>query len=265
MSARNVNRIPVLMYHRIGETRNEQERRYCVEPARFALHMRSLEKAGWRAMPLVDFFSWLDGGLEFSEKSFLLTFDDGFLGVYEHAAPVLCRMNWLPTIFLVSQLIGKRDVWRGGRNSTVDTHPLMDVNHIRELHSLGFSFQSHTRHHVDLPTLDDANLQLELKGAREDLEGILGAPVLHLAYPYGRYDERVLHGVRESGYRSAFSTRPGFNRRDADRFRLRRLDVFGTDSPAVLRRKIEFGSNDGSLWHSVRYHSNRIAARFGLQ
>lgn len=248
------------MYHRIGETRNNQERRYCVEPARFALHMHSLEQAGWRAVSLTDFFFWLDGELEFPKKSFLLTFDDGFLGVHEHAAPVLCRMNWLPTIFLVSQLIGKHGTWRETRNSAADTHPLMDVSHIRELQSLGFSFQSHTRHHVDLPTLDDANLRLELKGAREDLEGILGEPVLHLAYPYGRYDERVLQGVRESGYQSAFTTHSGFNRRTIDRFQLRRLDVFGTDSPAALCRKIELGSNDGSLWHSIRYRTSRVTA-----
>jgi len=264
MDIKNAIRIPVLMYHRIGETRNDQERRYCVEPARFALHMHSLEQAGWRAVSLTDFFLWLDGTLEVPEKSFLLTFDGGFLGVHEHAAPVLCRMSWSSTVFLVSQLIGKCDIWSGERNSAADTHPLMNVHHIRELRSLGFSFQSHTRHHVDLPMLDDANLRLELKGAREDIEGILGEPVLHLAYPYGRHDERVLHAVREAGYQSAFSTCPGFNRRAVDRFRLRRLDVFGTDSPAALCRKIEFGGNDGSLWHSIRYRTSRVASRLGF-
>ena len=87
----------------------------------------------------------------------------------------------------------------------------------------------------------------------------------HLAYPYGRYDDRVLCAAQAAGYRSAFSVQPGFNRRGIDRFRLRRLDVFGTDSAAALRRKITLGSNDGSLTHSLRYAGNRILARLGVQ
>lgn len=264
MTTKNAARLPILMYHRIGDAKNDWERKYCVEPVRFAAHMQALAKAGWQAVPLASFLGWLDGQVELPEKAFLLTFDDGFLGVHEHAAPVLTRLNWLPTIFLVSQLLGKRDLWCASHNPSGETYPLMDAGHIRELRGLGFSFQSHTRNHADLPTLDDATLQNELRGSREDLEDVLGEPVTHLAYPYGRYDDRVLQCAQAAGYHSAFSTQPGFNRRDIDRYRLRRLDVFGTDSPAALCRKIELGTNDGSLAHSVRYRVSRVAARLWL-
>ena len=50
---------------------------------------------------------------------------------------------------------------------------------------------------------------------------------------------------------------PGFNRRDVDRFRIRRIDVYGTDTPAMLLRKIRLGSNDGSLGHAARYYLDR--------
>ena len=257
-------RVPVLMYHRVGAARAARERRYCVEPSRFAAQMRALEASGWSAVPLQSFLSWLDGRASLPEKPFLLTFDDGFLGIHEHVAPVLAQLGWSPVVFRVSGLLGKRDAWRVDHDPGARTYPLLDVDHIRELRALGFDFQSHTRLHADLPTLDDARLQAELRGSREDLEGILGAPVLHLAYPYGRYDERVQRAARDAGYRSAFSTDPGFNRRDADRFRLRRLDVFGTDTPAALCRKIALGSNDGSLRYRARYRVRRIAERFGL-
>lgn len=261
----NAARIPVLMYHRVGAAHNDWERKYCVSPQRFAEHMQTLERAGWRAVAIDDFFAWLDGSTELPEQSFLLTFDDGFLGVYEHAAPVLASLGWPATVFLVSQLIGQRDAWCETHNPSGATYPLMGASHIRELRNRGFSFDSHTRSHADLLTIDDNALLDQLAGARNDLQSLLGEAVDYLAYPYGRHDDRVLRAAQAAGYRAAFSVQPGFNRRDIDRFRLRRLDVFGTDSAAALRRKITLGSNDGSLGHSLKYFANRVLARFGFE
>jgi peptidoglycan/xylan/chitin deacetylase (PgdA/CDA1 family) len=252
------------MYHRVGEAHNDWEHKYCIGAERFADHMRTLARAGWRAVTIGDFFAWLDGRLELPDQSFLLTFDDGFLGVYEHAAPVLSALGWPATVFLVSQLIGQRDAWCETHNPSGITYPLMDASHIRELRRQGFSFHSHTRNHADLPTLDDVALADQLAGAREDLHALLGEEVPYLAYPYGHYDDRVLNAAKAAGYRAAFSVQPGFNRRDVDRFRLRRLDVFGTDSAVALRRKITLGSNDGSLGHSLRYGMSRVLTRLGL-
>jgi len=125
----------------------------------------------------------------------------------------------------------------------------------------GFSFHSHSRSHPDLRRLSRRALMEELAGAREDLEDLLGRPVPYLAYPYGRHDENVVEAAKASGYRAAFSVQPGFNRRDVDRYRIRRLDVYGTDTAAALLRKISLGSNDGSWWRSVRYYADRMAAR----
>lgn len=260
----NAMRVPVLMYHRVGEANNDWEGKYCVSPQRFADHMRTLARAGWRAVSIEDFFAWLDGRAELPEQSFLLTFDDGFLGVHEHAAPVLTALGWPATVFLVSQLIGQRDDWCEAHNPSGITYPLMDASHIRELRGQGFSFHSHTRNHADLPTLDDRQLHDQLAGSRTDLQALLGEEAAYLAYPYGHHDDRVLQAAQVAGYQAAFSVQPGFNRRDIDRFRLRRLDVFGTDSAAAVRRKITLGSNDGSLGHSLRYGASRVLARLGL-
>jgi peptidoglycan/xylan/chitin deacetylase (PgdA/CDA1 family) len=261
----STERIPVLMYHRVGEAHNAWERKYCVSAHRFAEHMRMLKHSDWQAVSIKHFFAWLDGEAELPRKSFVLTFDDGFLGVYEHAAPVLAALNWPATVFLVSKLIGKQDTWCESHNPSGATYPLMDASHIEQLRSQGLSFQSHTRCHTDLPTLADEALRDQLAGSREDLQSLLGCAVDYLAYPYGRYDERVLRETQLAGYLGAFSVQPGFNRRDADRFRIRRLDVFGTDSAAALRRKIMLGCNDGSLMQFVRYGANRIRAHLGLR
>jgi peptidoglycan/xylan/chitin deacetylase (PgdA/CDA1 family) len=254
-------RIPVLMYHRVGEAHNDWERKHCVSPELFDAHMAALARRGWQAISLADFFAWLEDSRQLPERSFLLTFDDGFLGVFEHAGPVLRKLSWPATVFLVSGLTGQRDLWCAAENPSGETYPLMDVGHIRALREQGFGFQSHTRRHADLPILDDESLRVELAGSRSDLSSLLGEPVDYLAYPFGRFNDRVIAAAREAGYRAAFSTQAGFNRHDIDRFRLRRLDVFGTDSPRTLIRKVQLGTNDGSLNQMARYYAERLMRR----
>jgi peptidoglycan/xylan/chitin deacetylase (PgdA/CDA1 family) len=254
-------RIPVLMYHRIGETHNNWERKYCVSPARFARQMEMLARKGYQAVGIEVFLSWLEGGTELPDKSFVLTFDDGFLGVYDFAAPVLERLGWPATVFLVSSLTGKRDEWCRSENPSGATYPLLDRSHIESLAKRGFSFHSHSRRHRRLTQLSDEELGDELAGSRRELLEVLGTPPDILAYPYGLYDERVIEGAQRAGYRAAFSVQPGFNRRGVDRFRIRRLDIFGTDSTAALGRKVTLGTNDGSFLHSLRYAASRVMAR----
>lgn len=256
----SVTRIPILMYHRLGAAKNDWERKYCVSERLFTAHMDALARAGWHALALPEFVNWLDGELELHKLAFLLTFDDGFQSVHDLAAPVLARKGWPATVFLVSALLGQTDAWCARQNPAGRTYPLMGPEHIREMRKHGFTFQSHTRTHADLPSLDDDALRQELAGSRAELQSVLGESVDCMAYPYGRLDDRVVRATRAAGYRAAFSTQPGFNRRDIDRFRLRRLDVFGNDSAAALTRKITLGTNDGSIAHALKYRLTRAAA-----
>lgn len=257
----NVTRVPVLMYHRVDMPNNDWEARYAIAPDAFAAHMRTLARKGYRAVTADALVDWLGGGAPLPAGAFVLTFDDGFRGVREHALPVLEQLGWPFTVFLVSSLLGGEDVWTRELNPDGTTYPLLDADEIRDMQARGASFHSHTRSHADLPTLDDAELAAQLAGPRADLGPLVGHDVPYLAYPFGRLDERVETATRAAGYRAAFSTQPGFNRQDVNPFRIRRLDVFGTDTPAMLLRKIRLGSNDGSLGHAARYYLSRLGSR----
>lgn len=258
----SADRVPVLMYHRVGEAHNSWEDRYCVSAQRFASQMKALADAGYRAVPAKALVEWIEGGAALPKGSFVLTFDDGFRGVLEHASPVLQRLGWPMTIFLVSDLLGQVDHWTRTSNPDGRTYPLLTGDEILAMRELGCSFQSHTRSHASLPKLDDAALAEELNGSRAALHALLGEPVEFLAYPFGHLDDRVVAAARAAGYRAAFSVQPGFNRRSVDPFRIRRLDVFGTDTPAVLLRKMRLGSNDGSLKNELAYYWGRVTQRF---
>jgi peptidoglycan/xylan/chitin deacetylase (PgdA/CDA1 family) len=258
------DRIPVLMYHRVGTAINDWERKYCVSPELFSEHMHNLAHHGLHPCSIDEFVAWLSGKTPLAEKSFLITFDDGFYGVYEHAMPVLAELEWPATVFLVSSLIGKTDIWCQRENPSNKVYPLLGREHIFEMRKHGFSFHSHSRSHADLTMTPDHTLRQELFGAKCELEDLLGSNVPYLAYPYGHYDERVLAITREAGYQAAFSVQPGFNRPGLDPYRIRRLDVFGTDTSAQLLRKVSLGTNDGSWINTVRYYISRFTDKIGL-
>lgn len=259
----NSERIPILMYHRVGDAHNMWERKYCISPQRFAQHMQALARTGWQAVTIDNFIAWLGGTVELPEKSFLLTFDDGFLGVYEHAAPVLRELGWPATVFLVTALLGQRDVWCQREDPSANLYPLLARAEIEAMRDQGFSFHSHSRTHVDLSQLPDELLRAELGDSRAELEVILGCAAPYVAYPYGRINDRVLQIAREVGYEAGFSVETGFNRPGQPLMKIRRLDVFGTDTPANLLRKVNFGTNDGSWCNMMRYYGKRLFKRLG--
>jgi peptidoglycan/xylan/chitin deacetylase (PgdA/CDA1 family) len=257
-------RVPVLMYHRVGEAHNAWEARYAIDPSAFAAHMHVLASRHYRAVGIDALVDWLEDGRELPPRSFLLTFDDGFVGVHDYAWPVLRELGWPFTVFLVAGLIGGSDEWTRTANPSGITYPLLDIGHVRAMQRGGVSFHSHTVNHVSLPRVDDSCLEEEVAGSRRILSELLEAEVAYLAYPFGHLDERVEAAARAAGYRAAFSTQPGFNRRDVNRFRIRRLDVYGTDTPAMLLRKIHLGCNDGSLSNRLRYYLSRAWARLAV-
>jgi peptidoglycan/xylan/chitin deacetylase (PgdA/CDA1 family) len=223
--------------------------------------MHHLADLGYRAVSIDAFVRWLDGGPPLKSGDFVLTFDDGFLGVRDHALPVLEQLGWPFAVFLVTDLLGGADSWMRNDGTTGGQHPLLSVEDMRAMRQRGCSFHSHTRRHRRLPGLDNASLADELAGSRATLATLVGADDHYLAYPYGHVDDRVESAARAAGYKAAFSVQPGFNRSDVNPFRIRRLDVFGTDTPRMLLRKMQLGSNDGSLRGSLGYYWRRIARR----
>jgi peptidoglycan/xylan/chitin deacetylase (PgdA/CDA1 family) len=253
--------VVVLMYHRVGPARNAWEARYAISPARFEAHMLALARHGLHAVSVDALSDWLDGGAPLPPGAFVLTFDDGFRGVREHALPVLERLRWPFAVFLVSDRIGEEDAWTRASNPDGTTYPLLDAGELLDLQRRGVALHSHTCSHPSLPSLDDDKLRRELVDSKAALERLLERRVDLLAYPFGHLDERVVAAARDAGYRAAFSTQPGFNRRDVDRFRIRRIDVFGTDTPGMLMRKLRLGTNDGTLSNLTRYYLGRARTR----
>lgn len=252
-------RVPVLIYHRVGTPHYADDRTYCITPQRFRAQMIALAAAGYTAIGVDQFVDWLEErDVLLPHKPFVLSFDDGFGDVHQHAWPVLRELGWTATVFLVAGLVGSHDHWMQSNGLARPLTPLLKPAEIGELAEAGWCFQSHGLNHRSLTALAGEALLEEVAGSRAKLQALLGTAVDLFAYPYGHHDRQVVAAVHAAGYRAAFSVQPGFNRRDVDRYRIRRLDVFGNDSPRALLRKLAFGTNDGGLGAVFRYYWTRL-------
>lgn len=256
-----MNRAIILMYHVIDQPRAAAEERYCCAPHCFADQMHYLRDSGRRLLGLDELADRLERGVPFDDGSVAVTFDDGFDDTVKNALPVLAKCRVPATMFLLSDRFGATNDWAEGRG--FPRRKLLTRAAAQDLLGAGVTVGSHSRTHPRLPEVDDVRMDDEIGGSKTSLEAQIDTAVRHFAYPFGMFDDRARSAVRRAGYRTACSTRSGFNRTDADAFTLRRIEVFGSDSMAAFRRKLQFGVNDPSIMVPVRYYASRMASRLG--
>ncbi len=254
-----MSRMTILMYHIIDEPRAACEVKYCCTPKRFAEQMRYLRESGRPVVSLETLVDYLEGGKPCPDNAVVVTFDDGFSCTCENALPILLRYGIPATMFVLSDHIDGSNDWMHRRG--FPEREMLSKRQLFDLKEAGLCLGSHTRTHPRLTEIGAEDVADEVGKSKQILEEVLGQPVAYFAYPHGLYDEAIREAVAEAGYRAACSTRSGFNRVNADRFALRRIEVYGSDSLWKFRQKLKFGTNDVSLLFPAKYYAARLAAR----
>jgi peptidoglycan/xylan/chitin deacetylase (PgdA/CDA1 family) len=214
--------------------------------------MKVLRDAGVRVVSLSDVADEIRPCSN-RESGVVLTFDDGFRNVYEHALPVLQIYGFPATVFLVTDYCEKTNSWPG-QTVRIEGESLLRWREIQEMSRAGISFGSHTRTHSDLRTLSIQQAEEELAGSKKAIADVTGSPVDTLAYPYGAYDA-VVRDLARQHFRLACSTRLGFVKRDSDLFALERIEMYYFRSPSLFRHLF---SPTMSVYLGVRKQLRRL-------
>lgn len=221
MSSRTEGReghVDILMYHAIAEGSGPTT----IAPELFRAQMEALAASGRAVVSLDDLAAWQSGGKELSEGAVVITFDDGYTDFGDVAWPILSRLGFAATVFLPTGRLGAPAAWIGAPSPP---QPLMSWTAVADLAKGGATFGAHSVSHPDLTSLDDAGLEAETRGAKEEMEARLGVPVRHFAPPYGLTDERVRATLART-YATACGTKLARATRTSDPYDLPRLEMF---------------------------------------
>lgn len=205
-----------------------------VGPRLFESELNFLGNRGWSVVSLTELVS--HDGRHTDQDQYCVTFDDGYLSVYEHACPVLHQRGASATIYVVADCIGGVNDW--DRKAGDQEEKMMTAGQVREVAENGFEIGSHTLTHAHLTGLDEDQLTRELVDSKHKLEDIIGKEVTSFSYPYGDYDERVLEAAVAAGYSNAVSTRLGVVTSGTGLFEIPRVNVRWNAVGPLLMRKI---------------------------
>ncbi|HJS43939.1 MAG TPA: polysaccharide deacetylase family protein [Gemmatimonadales bacterium] len=239
---------PVLCYHRIGGPLELGVTR--VGSSVFVRQMTALARAGWRTMSLSEFAT--PRTTHDVRHTFLLTFDDGYASLADHAYPVLADLGFTATTFLITDFVGRTNTW--DVRYTWKRLPHLGWNQVEAWQARGFSFGSHSATHRRLTWLPDRAVETELTTSRRILTQRLGpAAGRAIAYPFGAVTARIAQLAAAAGYELGF----GGVKAAGDRLNLGRVPVYFWDAwdvPFGLR-----DDNIGSLGRFVAHAANRCA------
>lgn len=234
--------IPILTYHQIADAppKGTPHRSLVVAPDDFARQMAMLSLLGYRGLSMTDLLPYLRG--ERIGKVVGITLDDGYLNNLTHAAPVLERHGFSATCYVVSQLIGKSNIW--DRESGIPESALMNAMQLKQWIAQGQEVGAHTRHHAHLLQLDAGKAWEEIARCKTDLEELLGGPVGHFCYPYGEYAPEHVAMALEAGYLTATTTQRSRCQNQEDCMQLPRVPVARRTTRLALLLKLATGYED---------------------
>jgi peptidoglycan/xylan/chitin deacetylase (PgdA/CDA1 family) len=140
--------------------------------------------------------SLMQAGSRWSEPSpLLITFDDGLLGAYSHAAPELERLGWRGHFFITTDWMNRPGFMRREQ--------------IRDLHARGHVIGSHTCSHPQrMSKLSRGQLLHEWRESCQALGDLLGVRIETASVPNGYCSRAVTQAAAPAGIRVLFNSDP---------------------------------------------------------
>ncbi len=193
-------RVVILGYHRVRERGGDG----CDSIDTLKMHVETLGELGYRFATLRQL---AEECFRPPRRTAVLTFDDGYQDFYAIAAPLLLKYHIRATVFVVSGYVDTGKVFSWISPVSIPLDLVMTSEQIRHLYSEGFEIGAHTVNHVELTTLSTDSAGKEIRGSKDDIEQLLGAPVVSFCYPRGCYNPEVMKLVRDAGFRAAVVSR----------------------------------------------------------
>jgi peptidoglycan/xylan/chitin deacetylase (PgdA/CDA1 family) len=179
--------VPILLYHRITDER-AADSRYSVSIENFFQQMEELNYWGYSTISVEQLVDHISKGHTLPPRPVVISFDDGYLDVYNNAFPIMEKYGFTGTVYVVA--------------NRLNAEGFLQEEDLKTLLDQGWEIGSHGMTHTEL-TQNHALVRQEILQSRLDLEKALGIKVSSFAYPFGSVDGYISNKVFDYGYRAA--------------------------------------------------------------
>lgn len=216
LSPKGYQTVPVLVYPAVGAASDSSKR---ISPADFEAQMSWLKNSGFTAISPAQLVTFMTFSGQLPRHSVLITADTESCSFLELAVPILKKIGFTATLFVVTDRVGGPET--------------MTWEQLKQLQALGFTIGCRVRN-GRLPTLhtsgypaeaDFKALEAELHQAKKTIEHHLDIPYTALAYPSGRHSDLVAAMAAKLGFSSAFVRSAGENPFFGSRFGIHRMVI----------------------------------------
>jgi peptidoglycan/xylan/chitin deacetylase (PgdA/CDA1 family) len=228
------NKVVIVTFHDISPRVYSP---YVITPEEFSADMATIGQ-NFHVISNPQFIDFMNHRGSVPQNAVLLTFDDGYQGMYSYALPILLAHHMSGTFF---DIVGTAD--RNRPNS-------LTWDEMRRMAQVGMSMESHTyashyevtigKKKILVPVFNTRimvhgkresvlayhhRVLVDFRMARSELETNLNEPVLQLAWPYGWGSPFASLIAHEAGYEYLYTTKDGCVTPRTNRGRIPRIDI----------------------------------------
>ena len=196
---RSNSRKIILLYHSVGDSL------WSISPESFKEQMEWLKSN----VHLTNLDSILNFNNEENKKNDIqvaVSFDDGYKNLVSNVLPIVKKLNIKPSVFINTSCIKENYSLRSDPN--MGHYPdeiFMDWDDVRNLDREGWTIGSHGCNHYDLTKLDSSVINEELNLSKKIIEKNLNKSCIHFSYTFGKYNDKLLSKVINSGYEYCYT------------------------------------------------------------
>ena len=181
--------IPIFVYHNIIDDNSEIQYDYMqTKESTFEKQINGLKAVGYHFITYEDLVEYKNGQKPLYKKSCIITFDDGYEGVYENAYPIAQKYDIPFAIFIIT--------------NNMETEGVITWAQANEMKESGLvTIASHSMNHPEFTNLSVEEAVENVKESYKIIEEKLGEETTKIfTYPYGLYKEKQLQELGKEGY-----------------------------------------------------------------
>lgn len=225
--------IPIFVYHDIVDDESKVEFDYMQTTAQtFEKQLVGLKNMGYDFITYDDLQKYMNNEKKLKKRSCIITFDDGYEGVYKNAYPIAKKYNIPITLFVITDNVGNTNV--------------LTWQQAKEMQDSGIvTIASHSTNHPEFTSLSTEEAVNNVNTSYSIIEGEIGKQNTKIfTYPYGLYTDEQVEALRSEGYVQNLTDNKINKSKNIDMARLHRCYPL-SDSPAKMFVKI--------VYRSIRY------------